>query len=135
MSEPTCKQQVRSHLNSRISDLTRLWKDYTNGDEGLDDLGRFNEYGLCFDYVPAHTFTDQPRGFFRYQLSTGGPGDEFRFYVDETFTPYRIEYWFLDWYDGAKIVLKGKAEALLLDIWNDFKECDVPQNAMKQAIS
>jgi len=60
-------------------------------------------YGLCFDYVAPHTFTDQPEGYYRWQLSWGGPSDEFRIYVDDMCRPVRVEYWFMDWWDGAKV--------------------------------
>src|SRR4030042_934462 len=101
--EKSCKGRINEHLDDRISDLEKLWSAYKEDPEkSLDDLGNFNEYGLSFDYVAPNTFEDQRRGYFRYQLSWGGPSDEFRFYCDETLEPYRIEYWFLDWFDGAK---------------------------------
>ena len=131
----TCKERVRSHYQSRIADLAKLWKLYQAGeDESDDDLGTFNEYGLCFDYVPKGTFTDQRRGFWRYQLSTGGPGDEFRFYADERLDLTKIEYWFLDWFDGAKVNVTGKALALMTEIWEFFKECGTIEKTMKDAI-
>lgn len=120
--EKSCKERVGSELEDRIEDLSKLWKAYCEGEEDVEDLGNIFEYGLCFDYVAPDTFNDQPEGFFRYQLSTGGPGDEFRFFVNPDFSVHRIEYWFLDWFDGANIVLSGKDEELLLDIWGWFKE-------------
>lgn len=68
---------------------------YENGDE---DLPPFYEYGLCFDYVALGTFGDQEQDYYRYQFSYGGPSDELRIYNDGT-----VEYWFLDWFDGAHI--------------------------------
>ncbi len=126
MSEPTCKDRVREHLKGRVDDLDKLWKLYQNGDEDGDpDLGRFDEYGLYFGYVRPGTFSGQKRGYWQYQLSTGGPGDEFRFYCDENLNPTRIEYWFLDWFGGAKITLRpgSREDNLLREIWEDFKEC------------
>ena len=107
--ETNCKDRVRPHLDGRLEDLKILWKDYQDGsEEGNEELGNIFDYGLCFDWVSAHTFTDQKEGFFRYQLSTGGPGDEFRFYVNPDFSVHTIEYLFLDWNDGASIELDGK---------------------------
>ncbi len=132
--DPTCKDRVRKHYQGRIADLTKLWKLYNEGnDESDEDLGTFNEYGLCFDYVPKGTFSDQKRGFWRYQLSTGGPGDEFRFYADETLSLTKIEYWFLDWFDGAKVNVTGKALELMTEIWEFFKECGTIEKTMKGA--
>jgi hypothetical protein len=117
-----CKDLIGEHLTSRIDDLRKLWTAYTKGDEEVPDLGRFNEYGLSFDYVAPGTFNGQRRGYFRYQISWGGPSDEFRFYCDERRKPVRVEYWFMDWFDGAKKVLHGKREALLLEIFEFFDE-------------
>ena len=33
---------------------------------------------LCFDYVKPHSFKDQVEGYWRMQLSWGGPSDELR---------------------------------------------------------
>jgi len=62
--------------------------------------------GLGFDYVEPHTFTDQLEGYWRWQFSWGGPSDELRAYINENKEIHRLEYWFLDWMDGAKLVLK-----------------------------
>jgi len=132
--QKTCKQRVRGELRSRISDIKKLWKAYREGNEnGVDDLGTFNEYGLSFDYVAPGTFEDQKRGYFRYQLSWGGPSDEFRFYCDENLSPVEIGYWFLDWFDGAHITLKEKDYSLLEEIFQDFKECGTVQAELEKS--
>lgn len=117
-----CKDKVRSgsELSDRISDLRKLWKAEQDGNEdGVEDLGTLNEYGLCFDYVPRGTFADQKQGYFRYQLSTGGPADEFRFFCESVDgMPYKVEYWFLDWFDGANITLHGTQEQLLMELFD-----------------
>jgi len=61
--------------------------------------------GLSFDYVEPHTFTDQLEGYWRWQFSWGGPSDELRAFVNEHKEIHRLEYWFMDWMDGAKIDL------------------------------
>lgn len=129
----SCKERVTGKLKDRIEDLTKLWEAYQKGEEDVEDLGNIFEYGLSFDYVPKGTFKDQRKGYFRYQLSWGGPSDEFRFYCDETFTPYRIEYWFLDWFDGANKVLTGKNLDLLTDIFDWFKEGGTVEAEYKKA--
>ena len=134
MTQKSCKERIREELRGRIQDLEKIFRIWQNGDEEVDpDLGSFGNYGLSFDYVPKGTFEKQRRGYFRYQLSWGGPGDEFRFFVDETFEPVRIEYWFLDWFDGARIVLTGKDTDLLREIWDDFKEVGTVEQAYKEA--
>ena len=39
-----------------------------------------NEYGLSWDYVEAEDPTQS--GYYRFQLSWGGPSDEFRIYIN-----------------------------------------------------
>lgn len=85
-----------------MSVISRLWDLYQkDADASDDELGTFEEYGLGWSYVPADTFSDQKQGYIRWQLSWGGPADEFRFFLDELLRPIRIEYWYLDWFDGA----------------------------------
>lgn len=126
MSEntPSCESRIDAELASRIEDLTRLWELYQeDADASDDDLGNMYEYGLAFDYVAPYTFTDQAEPYFRYQLSWGGPSDEFRFYASQTsrgWVPYRIEYRFMDWFDGATRELRGSDRALLVEIFDWF---------------
>jgi hypothetical protein len=35
---------------------------------------------------------------------------------------HRIEYWFMDWFDGAHSVATGQDELFLLDLWSWFRE-------------
>ena len=130
--QPSCKERVRAEYRREIATIRKLWEQYVANPEAHDDeYGNWTEHGLCFAYVPPGT--DQKRGFFRYQISTGGPGDEFRFYCDERLQLTRVEYWFLDWFDGAKVVVNGAARKLCDEIWADWLECEVPQSAMKSA--
>jgi hypothetical protein len=118
--QPSCKQRVRQHWNSRKRDFALYMANSEVYENGNDDIGPFHEYGLCFDYVAAGTFTDQRKGFWRYQLSTGGPGDELRFYGDAAAKVYKVEYWFLDWYDGARINVTDTPEAQwLVEFFDD----------------
>jgi len=134
-TQPNCKARINEALKGRIEDIEKLFRAYQRGDEEQysEDIGTFNEYGLGFDYVAPHTFTDQRRGYFCYQLSWGGPSDEFRFYVDEWLKPTRIEYWFLDWFDGAKKILSGQTYNLLAEILDDFRECGLLQEKLNEA--
>jgi hypothetical protein len=130
----TCKERIGKELRSTIKTLRRLWElNQQDPDDSDPDLGSFNEYGLGFDYVAAGTFTDQREGYFRYQLSWGGPSDEFRFYTDAARQVTRIEYRFMDWFDGAKRILKGGDLALLMEIWNYFAECGSVEAAFDKA--
>jgi hypothetical protein len=132
--QQTCKERVREHYLDRMNDLRRLWKAYQEDSEkSLDDIGNIYEYGLSFDYVSPGTFTGQKRGYCRYQLSWGGPGDEFLFYLDENRMPYKVEYWFLDWFDGAKVTPQGKNLALLLELFDWFAESGTVDEQIRKA--
>ena len=116
--EKSCKARITEHLHGRTDDLVILWKNYQDDPEKSDDnLGTFNDYGLCFDYADRE---GRKGGYFRYQLSWGGPADEFRFYTDQGFKILRVSYAFLDWFDGAERTLTGKALDLLSDIWEGW---------------
>ena len=85
--------------------MTEACKDliedrWTTRAEDLEDP----EYeALGFDYVEPHTFEKQPEGYWRWQFSWGGPSDELRGYVNEHKELHRLEYWYMDWMDGAKL--------------------------------
>ena len=85
-------------------------KELRKPNDALDHCEDFSqyisEYGLCFDKVEPNTFQDQKLGYWRWHLSWGGPSDEFRIFVDEDKNIYKIEYWYLDWFDGASIIVK-----------------------------
>ena len=74
----------------------------------VEDLKDPEFEGLGFDYVEPHTFTDQLEGYWRWQFSWGGTSDELRAYVNENKEIHRLEYWFMDWMDGAKLELQPR---------------------------
>ena len=129
-----CAEVVKESLESTMEDINALWKAYCNGEEEVEDLGRFEDYGLSFDFVAPDTFEDQDEGYFRYQLSWGGPSTEFRFYTDATLEPYKVEYWHLDWFDGASLTLYDEDKATLLEIFEMFKECGTVEHVLEEAM-
>ena len=123
--QATCDNRIETNMQDRLDDLRKLWNLQMEDSEANDEeLGNMYEYGLCFDYVAPDTFEDQDEGYFRYQLSWGGPSDEFRIYADQrgewSWSVYRIEYWFLDWFDGACRTLYGEDSDLLDEIFTCF---------------
>ena len=92
--EKTCAERIKEQWKDRQEDL----KD--------------PEYEpLSFDYVEPHTFTDQLEGYWRWQFSWCGPSDELRAYVNEHGDIHRLEYWFMDWMDGAKLQVPAEHAA------------------------
>ena len=101
----SCADQVQEHLEDRLKELHTV-------------------EGLCFDYVDPGTFTDQLEGYWRWQLSWGGPGDEFRIYINPDKSVHRIEYWYLDWYDGAKVTLDKQQHSEAWSHMEDMVACN-----------
>jgi len=124
--ETSCAVRWKANKNDRVSDLGKLLAAWHDGDEDrhIADLGILREYGLGFDYVAPDTFTDQKEGYWRYQISWGGPSDEFRFYAGGCgqLTPHRISYVFLDWFDGHECALADADLEILLQLWAFFRD-------------
>ena len=134
MNQPNCKERVSAELRGRIADLRKLWKMNCEDPEQSDEeLGNFSEYGLSFAYVPPGTWEKQKRGYFRYQLAWGGPSDEFRFFTNPDFSVYRAEYCFMDWFDGARRILKGRNYDLMTEIFEDFRDCGTVEHVYREA--
>jgi hypothetical protein len=128
----SCEQRINAELQSRLDDLQTLWTAFIAGREDAE-LGCLNDYGLCFGYVAPDTFDDQDEAYYRYQLSWGGPSDEFRFFVNPDLSCHRVEYRFLDWFDGAHRVLTGEDRRLLRDLFDWFGACGLVREAFAEA--
>ena len=109
----SCLELVREKFNQTEQDYKNA-QDYFNQPEPEENdeyecyedfIDYVHQTALCWDYVEKGTFDGQERGYFRLQLSWGGPGDEFRIYVDYDKSIDYIEYWYLDWYDGASVLV------------------------------
>jgi len=100
MAHETCFDRIDEALENRASDFETYMNSSDAYEEGCENagIGPFYEYGLCFDVVTSSDddHEELPVEYCRFVMSTGGPGDEIRF-----FPSGRIEYWFLDWFDGA----------------------------------
>jgi hypothetical protein len=110
--QATCEERIEKEYSERIDDLRTLWHAE---DQETDDLGSLYDYGLCIDLVEAGTFEGQREDYVRYQLSYGGPSDEFRIYKNGD-----VEYWFLDWFDGSHIEVNGENKGLIQMIVEPF---------------
>jgi hypothetical protein len=125
----SCASRWKANKDSRVSDLRQLLAAGHQGDEDThaNDLGTLSEYGLAFDYVAPGTFNEQPEGYWRYQISWGGPSDEFRFYAGGCGEqqPYRISYAFLDWFDGHERALADKDLEVMRQLWVFFRDAGI----------
>ena len=94
--QATCEERIDAALENERKIFRTYMTDHEVYEDGNDDLPPFHEYGLHFDYVWAGTFDDLEVGYYRSQISCGGPSSEIRFHRDGS-----IEYRFHDWFDGA----------------------------------
>ena len=124
--QPTCKELVKDQFNQveqTYQEANNYYNEYHNATEGeqialevIDkhkgdyfhehyDLFEYvNDTALSWDYVEPGTFEDQEEGYYRLQLSWGGPSDEFRIYTTQYADEIDvIEYHYMDWFDGASI--------------------------------
>lgn len=116
MVDKKCADIVAEKWASTKADIKAM-RDYENKHNGDCDpeLGCFNEYGLSLDYVEPGTFNDQREGYLRYQMSYGGPSDEIRFYENGD-----IEYWYLNWFDGACVDITN--DDIAIELRDEFSE-------------
>lgn len=121
---------VLEHCTRRLSDLRKVWQAYLEGVEPPEDLPELWEYGLGFDYVPGG---DGQEPYFRYQFSWGGPQEELRYYCGPDLIPYRVEFWFLDWFRGESVELTESDLALALEVFRCFKEAGSVTRALELA--
>ena len=131
----TCQDLVVKKYKARLVDLqaasdyfsiekqsARAAHDWHKDLEHYEDYYDYiNQLGLSFDYVDPSA-DGRPCGYWRWQLSTGGPGDEFRVFTDVYKNIDRVEYVFLDWFDGAIHKLED-VPGPLKDALEWFLEC------------
>jgi len=133
--DPKCADLVQEKFNNTEADYKsarEFFEEYQDATEGqrialeVIDKNRgdyFHEYDDLFDYVNQTALSwdyvegeGREAGYYRFQLSWGGPSDEFRIYVDQDKEIDMIEYWYMDWFDGAK---ESVTDAYIIpDLWD-----------------
>lgn len=123
-SENNIVEEGKKHLLSRSKTFKGFMEFGTDSEQDklskkakrfFEDEGDFCKYGLSFGFVDAGTFDDQKEGYYRYQLSWGGPSEEIRFYQDGS-----IIFVYLDWFSGVGFDVSGEDWAIWLK--NFFEE-------------
>lgn len=118
----TCKDLINEKFNE-------VEQDYKNAQKYFEELlsidpdkqekfkckDKYNKFFYCedfFDYVNSNALSwdwvdaedEKNPGYYRLQLSWGGPSDEFRIYtIGDTLDIDCINYHYMDWFDGASI--------------------------------
>jgi hypothetical protein len=139
--DPKCSDLVQEKFNETEADYKKareFFEEYQDATEGeqiamkVFDKHRgdyFHEYEDLFDYVNQTALSwdyvegeGREAGYYRLQLSWGGPSDEFRIYVNQDKEIDIIEYWYMDWFDSAHYLV-----AKYSDCWHicdQFLECE-----------
>jgi len=119
MTQATCEERIE---NEWAKEKERLANFRQHHPQSLPDTGEvFSEYHLDFGFVPEDTYNDQTEAYWRYQICWGGPSSDIRYYIDEEAKDgLRIEYWFMDWFDGANIRLTEDDRELAM--WVFFEQ-------------
>jgi len=146
--QATCDERIENEMRREINRIKNLVADgaewyrceecghvFTSDEDGLPDCPECGEDNIEEGVEPdddTETAEDYMQGLldfrkvyevYRVQLSTGGPGDDFYLYVDpEDRTIERIEYAFLDWFDGARRELRGDDFETVRDFFQPWVE-------------
>ncbi len=95
--QKTCAELISARYVDRLKQFDDAWND-----DSIFFPQYLSENTLAFDFVEPYTFKDQPDGYWRMQISWGGPSDEVRWYSDgEPYGYNKITYSYMDWFDGA----------------------------------
>jgi len=112
--QKTCAELISARCYDRKEQFENAFLFFKDNDE-TKKHSEFSEYeslmdyanqnSLDFSYVEPNTFEKQSKGYWRWQLSWGGPSDEFRYYhFDHDKKKIKsMEYSYMDWFDGATV--------------------------------
>lgn len=125
-TEKTCAERWAQHYTSRLADLRELWRADCEGEESVT----LSDYGLSFDYVRGERGL---RAFWRWQFSTGGPGEELRFFSDGPDGELeRAEFALLDWSDVETREVEPADYELAENLWAWLRDCGATEHAWKE---
>ena len=118
----TCKDLINEKFNEveqDYKDAQKYFEELLSIDpdkqEEFKCKDKYNKFFYCedfFDYVNSNALSwdwvdaedEKNPGYYRLQLSWGGPSDEFRIYtIGDTLDIDCINYHYIDWFDGASI--------------------------------
>lgn len=118
----TCKDLINEKFNEveqDYKDAQKYFEELLSIDpdkqEEFKCKDKYNKFFYCedfFDYINSNALSwdwvdaedEKNPGYYRLQLSWGGPSDEFRIYtIGDTLDIDCINYHYMDWFDGASI--------------------------------
>ena len=106
--------RFKKEFNADYKEAEEYLKENANFDVEKD-IGFIDEYPLSIDYIEANVYDTPP--YWEYLISYGGPRTEIRFFVNNknSAEPYKVEFWFSEWYNNGKQDVTG--EAIIEQLW------------------
>ena len=104
--QKTCAELISARYVDRLD-------QFKKGLKSKDPMNWLGESVLGFDYVKPETFNNQEQGYWRMQISWGGPSDEVRWYTNNGINFSKTTYAYLDWFDGDEIEIDNEKEDLI----------------------
>ena len=113
----TCSELIEDELKRRIEDFEQALRSYeeNNYEKIVTEDGY--EYEGVIDWINNYALGYYDDNYYRakrLELSWGGPQDYFLYFPKLD----RIEYHYLDWYDGASLVLDGEDFKVMSEIFS-----------------
>ena len=116
MTDQACERRIGKQLDGRVSDIGATLRkiDKLQNKDKWDKAEELEQdlYQLPLDVETTKVVT--------VLLSTGGPHDEFRFYLDSDNEVTRIKYVYKDWFDVAYRNVTGKDFDVLVDYFQRY---------------
>ena len=117
--QKTCQEKIRKELQDRIEEFKDAMKYFEGrhreeeeGQEYYEDYEDFGEWlnSISLDYSDDEVYRGK-----QLLLSTGGPEDYFIFFENGDIT-----YHYNDWFDGAKIYLRGEDLDIMREVYENY---------------
>ena len=104
----------KKEFNVNYKEVEEYLKENPNFDFEKD-IGFIDEYPLSIDYIEPDVNDTPPH--WQYLISYGGPRSEIRFFVNNKSStePYKVEFWYSDWFNTVGQVVTG--EAIIEQLW------------------
>lgn len=103
------EEEDRLHLGREDEDESSLLSE-------LEDLGLLSEYGLSFD---KGRHSEKGR-YLAFVMSTGGPHEELRWYLDADLKPREATFVSKPWFGYVELMLTGSYDATAIRLFNHF---------------
>ena len=112
----TCSELIKEELKERIEDFKQALRSYeeNNYEKIVTEDGY--EYEDIIDWIVCNSLGVYDDNYYRakrLELSCGGPQDYFLYFPKLDI----IEYHYLDWFDGASLVLDGEDFKVMSEIF------------------